>query len=66
LGCDDYPSASPADRSEFFGDRLKVKHQMGISTDELAHFVDEKNDTVVWAFGVEIVLDPLAEVLHGH
>ena len=63
LGCDDDPGPAAADRAEFLGDRLEIEHQMRVGADELADFIDQEEQSVVRPLGVEILLDPFAEVL---
>ena len=45
--------------------RLQVEHQVAIGADELADFIDQEDEPVVRPLGIEIFLDPFAEVLDG-
>jgi len=44
----------------------KLSHQVGVSSDELANFIDQEHDPVLRTFGIQILLHPLAEVLDRH
>ncbi len=39
---------------------------MRVVPDELAHFIDQEYDPVLRPLGVQVLLDPLAEVLDRH
>lgn len=40
-------------------------HPMGITADELPHFVDQEENAMGGTLGIEIVFDPFAEVFDG-
>ena len=65
LGRDDDPGPATADRPQLLGDRLQVEHQVGVGADELADFIDQEDEPVLRPLGVQVLLDPLAEVLDG-
>ena len=45
------------------GDGLQIEHQVGIGADELPDLVNEKDDAVGRPPGIQVALDPLAEIL---
>ena len=55
-----------ADGPQLLGDRLQVEHQVRVGADELTDFIDQEHDAVLRPFGIEVLLDPLAEVLDRH
>ena len=62
---DDDPGPATADRAQLLGDRLEVEHQVGVAADELADLIDQEDQPVLRPLGVQVLLDPLAEVLDG-
>ena len=47
----------------FFRDGLQVEHQVGVGPDELADFIDQEHDPMLRPLGIQVFLDPFAEVL---
>ena len=66
LGRDDDPGPATADRPQLLRDGLQVEHQVGVGADELADFIDQEHDPVLRPLGIQVLLDPLAEVLDRH
>ena len=65
LGGHHHPGPPAADGAEVLGDGLQVEHQVGVLADELPDLVDQEDDAVAGAAAVEVLLDPLGEVLDG-
>ena len=38
---------------------------MAVRADELADLIHQENKSVAWPFGIQVLPDPLGEVLHG-
>ena len=61
LAGDNHPGAAFAANAEFFRDGLKVQHQLRVLADELTHLVDEEDDAVTRALGVQVVAHQFSE-----
>ena len=64
LRCDHDPRSTTADCPQLLSDRLEIEHQVRIAPNKLADFVDQEHDSLLRPLGVQILLDPPAEVLN--
>ena len=60
---DDDPGGGAADGAQVLRDGLQVEHQLAVLADELPDLVDQENQAVLRAPGIQVLLHPLAEVL---
>ena len=65
LGRNHHPGSTPTDSPQFFGNRLKVEHQVGIGANELPDFIHQENQAMLRSFRIEVLFHPLTEVLDG-
>ena len=52
--------------ADFFHDGLQIQHQAAIRTDVLTNLVDHKQQTEIFALGINIFLDLFYKLLNGH
>ena len=60
-----HPCTAVAFCAQLLGDGLKVQHKLGLTTDELADFIDKEYKALIAALLVEVPIYPFGEVLDG-